>query len=242
MAPQATQIQAATPARPATSPTAGSGAPAATPNTAGRAITANDLAQSWAAHGITSASAETPGISGFAAPPSGARLTKGGVTIDVVVFVYPSMAAAEQDWNLGAAASPKTGKTAGDYAAVWWNDNVVVMLRQRVGNLTDEARDAFLNLGGPVGALPTPAPASPGTSPSPSPTASPRATGSATVSPTGSTSASPTAAAGSATPPVSVTLVPTTTVPPSPTPAPPTVTPPTTTPPPANTPTPAAPR
>lgn len=176
------------------------GTPGPTPNTAGRSITADDVQQAWRARGITLANQDATGAaSGFSVPPSSVRLTKGNDTINLVVFIYPSQSAAAEDWNLSASTSPKAGKNPGQSAAVWWNENVVVVLRERVGGITDDARDAILTLGGPAGAGQPAAAASPGSSPagtaspaaSPASSPSPAASGSPAASPAATTAAPP---------------------------------------------------
>jgi hypothetical protein len=165
----------------------------------------SDIQQSWAARGISYQSTDTgASATGFSAPASGLRLTRGGESVDVLVFIYGSQPAAEQDWVLSGAPAPRAGRNAGSYDAIWWNENVVLVLRQRVGQITNEVRDAFLGLGGPMPATVEPSPdrpaqtATPGT-PAASVSPSATATGSRTPvagSPTG------TAPAGGPTPPV----------------------------------------
>lgn len=181
------------------------GTPAATPNTAGRAITVGDVQQAWASKSISyQATAGAPAASGFSVPGSPLTLTKGGQSVDVVVFVYPNQGAADADWTLGNAPAPKPGKTLGTFAAVWWNENVVMVLRERVGGVTDDARDAFLGLGGPPPATPAPgAPTSAASTSTPAPagstmTATPTAI-TRTVTPT-APAATPPPSAATATP------------------------------------------
>jgi len=152
------------------------GTAVATPNTSGRAITVGDVQQAWSAKGISyQATAGAPATAGFSAPGGALTLTQAGQSVDVVVFVYPSQSATDQDWALGDAPAPKPGKTLGTFAAVWWNENVVMVLRERRGNVTNDVRDAFLGLGGPLPA--TPASGAPTRAPS----------GSATPAPAGGT-------------------------------------------------------
>lgn len=201
--PQVTTTAIArTPSPGATNPagTPATGSPIATPNITGRAITVGDVQQVWASRNINyQPTSGAPAATGFAVPASPLTLSKAGQTVDVVVFVYPNQDAAEQDWTLGSASAPKAGKTLGAFDAIWWNENMVMVLRQRTGDITNEARDAFLGLGGPLPS--TPAAAAPTRAPLGSVTPAPASGGTSTPTAAGSaTSPTATLAAATATP------------------------------------------
>lgn len=201
--------------------TAGAGTPVATPDVSGRAITVADLQQAWAVRGIgfrTTPNAPTP--SGFSVPPSPVTLTRGAQSVDLWVIIYPSQAAAAEDFVLGPQPSLRSGRSLGSYDAIWWNENVVVVLRQRAGEITNDARDAFLSLGGPLPPTPVPRTPTPAASPvPPSPTAAGATATPATATaspgvPRTPSAAAPSPAAPTATPaPATPALTPTPTVP-----------------------------
>lgn len=125
----------------------------------GGPVSLNDVQTAWAARGLAVTRVEqgTP-ATGFTVAPSSLAVAKGSDSSTLLVFTYPNQRALEEDWNVSGTPAPKPGKSAGTYNAVWWNQNVMVVLRTRGDTSDDEARDAFLALGPAVSPVGPPIP------------------------------------------------------------------------------------
>ena len=169
---------AATPATPRASPsptlltpTPSPTAPATpTVGTTGSPFSFADLQKAWVAKGIQATLGERSGdFRGFAASAYAVRATRGGDSLDLAVLVYKDSQAVKEDWELAPGQAPKAkeGRSFPPSLSVWWNENIIVAVRARVGEIGADAFEAFLSLGGPP-ASPTPTPVRP-TAPSPTP-------------------------------------------------------------------------
>jgi len=54
----------------------------------------------------------------------------------------------EAGWDLavGSAPAPKAGRALPGHISIWWNENVVVVVRDGPPDLNADAREAFLGL------------------------------------------------------------------------------------------------
>jgi len=137
--------QSATPS-PRSSPTAAPVAPGG-----GSPYNFSDLQRVWQAEKITA----KPGppasdFSGFAITPSDATLARGSESAEVAIFVYRGHEIPAQDWDLviGKRPAAKAGRVIPAHVSIWWNANIVIVLRSSSGDITQDALDAFLTLGG----------------------------------------------------------------------------------------------
>lgn len=159
-----------TPARsPTLSPT-----PAASPTAAvaGAPFSFADLQRAWADKGIqATAGGASSGFSGFGVAAFEARALRGSDSLELSVFVYRDSQAVKEDWELtsGEAPKAKSGRSLPASLSIWWNENIIVVVRARTGEMGADAFAAFLALGGPPGS-PSPTPAR---SPTPAPTPTP---------------------------------------------------------------------
>jgi hypothetical protein len=106
------------------------------------------LQRAWEARGIrVETGPAAAGFSGFQRTPIDVRLSRGGATATLAVFIYPTREAAQGEWNLSAESrpSPKSG-TAPAYQTAWWNANVVVVVITASDGLADDARQALFGL------------------------------------------------------------------------------------------------
>ncbi len=88
------------------------------------------------------------GFSGFAVGPSEVTLMRGGGTAELAVLVYKNTDAPAQDWTLmpGSRPEAKSGRTLPSHISIWWNANMIVVVRSDSGGITVDGLDAFLNL------------------------------------------------------------------------------------------------
>ncbi len=89
------------------------------------------------------------GYSGFSATAFDARLIRGEDSVELSILVYADIEVIKEDWELtvGESPIPKEGRAVPDHTAIWWNENIVVVVRSSVGGLGRDALDAFLALG-----------------------------------------------------------------------------------------------
>jgi dipeptidyl aminopeptidase/acylaminoacyl peptidase len=69
--------------------------------------------------------------------------------MELSVLVYEDLQVITEDWELtvGESPMPKEGRAVPDHTSIWWNENIVVVVRSSVGALSSDALDAFLALG-----------------------------------------------------------------------------------------------
>lgn len=145
----------ATPTRPAVSVTATtpqpSGTPqqSATPVTATGGLTLQDVQRAWEQKGMrVTAGGVSAGYDAFTARTTDLAATKGADALKANVLVYPNQDALESEWtaSVDKGPAPKPGRRLPEYVTLWWNRNMVIIVRERSGQISDEARDAFINL------------------------------------------------------------------------------------------------
>ena len=120
-------------------------------STTGSPYSLSGLQSAWEGKGFTvRPGAAGEGYSGFKTVPVDVTLTKGTSTATASVFVYKSREAAMAEWDLvpGSRPSPKGDRTLPANVSVWWNANVVVVLRTDPAGLGPEALEGLLALGG----------------------------------------------------------------------------------------------
>ena len=116
---------------------------------AGSPFAFSTLQDSWKAKGIeASIGAINPAFTGFKVTPFDVTLTRGGASAVVSLVIYPDANSPGQDWNLGGVPSPQSGRRAPAFQRGWYNRNVIVLLRSGSGEVANEAKTAFLDLGG----------------------------------------------------------------------------------------------
>jgi hypothetical protein len=146
--PEATAVETA-----AAAPTAEPTPPPATPPPealAGNPFSFSNLESAWKGKGLTvTPSNLNTGFSGFKATPFDVRLTRGADSASLSVIIYPSRDAPKDDWNLAAGSrpSPQGGRTLPAHETIWWNTNVIIVVRS-AGAVGNDAREAFFALGG----------------------------------------------------------------------------------------------
>ncbi len=128
--------QAETPAPTAVPPAAATGSP----------FSFSNVEAAWRAKGITAnLGAANPSFSGFKVAPLDVSLT-GGTSAELSVFFYPASGAPSEDWDLAAGSrpSPKPGRTLPGHVTIWFNQNVVVVVRSAASD-TAPAFSAFID-------------------------------------------------------------------------------------------------
>jgi len=88
------------------------------------------------------------GYEAFTARTTDLAATKGADALKTNVLVYPNQGALESEWTVSVdkAPAPKPGRRLPEYSTLWWNRNMVIIVRERSGQISDEAREAFINL------------------------------------------------------------------------------------------------
>ncbi len=142
----------ATPTPLATSTPTPTVAPTASPTTAaeGDPYSLAGLEREWEGRGITVTLGDpSTGLGGFGGTATDGRLTKGNDTMDVSILVYGSSEAGSEDWELvpGEAPTAKPGRNLPEHVSIWWNENVVVVVISRTGDIGADALAGFLDLG-----------------------------------------------------------------------------------------------
>jgi len=117
---------------------------------AGNPFSFSNLQSAWQGKGITvTPSNLNTGFAGFKAIPFDVRLTRGADSAALSVIIYPSRDGPKGDWNLSAGSrpSPQSGRTLPAHETIWWNTNVIIIVRS-AGAVGNDAREAFFALGG----------------------------------------------------------------------------------------------
>lgn len=115
---------------------------------AGSPYSLSSAQTAWSAAGFTVTVGDVAtDVSGFAVAAADISITLAGGAIEFAVFVYPDRDAPLEDWDLvvGQRPSPRTGRTVPDHFSVWWNANIVAVVRSVAADST-AALDAFLNM------------------------------------------------------------------------------------------------
>jgi len=107
------------------------------------------LEKGWQGKGMTvTPGALSGGFSGFKVTPFDVNLSRGGGAAALSVLVYADRDGPKEDWDLpaGSRPAPKSGRSLPDHETIWWNTNVVVVVRSTTGDVNQDALDAVLNL------------------------------------------------------------------------------------------------
>jgi hypothetical protein len=72
-------------------------------------------------------------------------LERGESKMDLSVFVYADNDGASEDWDL-VPGQAGAGRTLPELTSVWWNQNVVVVVRSGSGSMSRDALNALLTL------------------------------------------------------------------------------------------------
>ena len=108
-----------------------------------------DMTDAWEAAGLTvQASVLIFGLEGFTGAAVEATGSNASGQILAYLLVYPTSEAALAEWNLtpGQTLGPKGGRTLPPYVSIWWNQNIVVVVRSATGDTASAAFNALLNL------------------------------------------------------------------------------------------------
>ena len=99
--------------------------------------------------------APSAGFSGFTTTAFDARLARGDDSMELSLLVYEDRETVKEDWVLtvGESPVPKEGRIVPDHVSIWWNENIVVVVRASVGYIASDALNAFLALGEAAGAV-----------------------------------------------------------------------------------------
>lgn len=107
------------------------------------------LEKGWQAKGITvTPGASSADFSGFKVGPFDVNLTGAGGTAALSLLIYANRDDPKEDWDLPAGSRPqaKSGRSLPSHETIWWNTNVVIVVRSTTGDISQPALDAVLNL------------------------------------------------------------------------------------------------
>jgi len=136
--PSDSAAQTATPAPTPIPPAATTGSP----------FSFTTLESAWRAKGVTpKLGTSASGFAGFKISPLDVTLSGPG-SAQLAIFFYNTRDAPQQDWDLvaGQRPSPKSGRAIPGHSSIWWNGNVIVVVRSLSGDINAPAFDAFINL------------------------------------------------------------------------------------------------
>jgi hypothetical protein len=105
------------------------------------------LEKAWQGKGLTVAAGPlSSGFNGFKKPPFDVSLAHTGGNASLAVFIYGSPDEPKDDWDLpsGSRPAPKEGRSVPSHETIWWNSNVIVVVRTSSGDANNTALDAFL--------------------------------------------------------------------------------------------------
>jgi hypothetical protein len=125
--------------------------PATPPSEAliGKPFSFSNVQSAWQGKGLTVALGTlSPGFSGLKAAPFDVTLSRGGASSAFILAIYPDRAEPSIDWNLGGVPSTKDGRRAPAFERGWYNSNVILLLRSGNPDIANDAKAAFLDLGG----------------------------------------------------------------------------------------------
>ena len=116
-------------------------------SSSGSPYSLSSVQSAWSAAGFPSTVGGTADdFPGFTISPTDVALDDGSGHF--AVFVYEDLDAPKADWNLSAGQrpSPKPGRTVPDHFSIWWNGNIVVVVRSIDGVASSTAFDALINM------------------------------------------------------------------------------------------------
>ncbi len=115
---------------------------------AGSPYAFSSLQNAWQAKGLTvAAGALSGGFNGFKKPAFDVNLAHTGGNASLSVLIYGSPDEPKEDWDLpsGSRPSPKEGRSLPGHETIWWNSNVIIVVRSSSGDANNTALEAFLN-------------------------------------------------------------------------------------------------
>src|SRR5437870_3878476 len=115
---------------------------------AGSPYAFSSLQNAWQAKGLTvAAGALSGGFNGFKKPAFDVNLAHTGGNASLSVLIYGSPDDPKEDWDLpsGSRPSPKEGRSLPGHETIWWNSNVIIVVRSSSGDANNTALEAFLN-------------------------------------------------------------------------------------------------
>ena len=116
---------------------------------AGSPYAFSSLQSAWQAKGLTvAAGALSGGFNGFKKPAFDVNLAHTGGNASLSVLIYGSPDDPKEDWDLpsGSRPSPKEGRSLPGHETIWWNSNVIIVVRSSSGDANNTALEAFLSV------------------------------------------------------------------------------------------------
>jgi len=138
-------------ATPAPAPASATPPPATPPPEvlAGSPYSFSSLQNAWQAKGLTvAAGALSAGFNGFKKSAFDVSLAHTGGNASLSVLIYGSPDEPKEDWDLpsGSRPAPKEGRSVPSHETIWWNSNVIVVVRSSSGDANNMALEAFLGV------------------------------------------------------------------------------------------------
>ncbi len=115
----------------------------------GQPISFKEMQKAWETKGLlATAGAASEGFSGFSRTPVDVTLKRGVESAKLSIFAYASPDAVGDDWDLtpGKAPAAKGSRGLPAHGSIWWNQNIVVVVRADSDEIGRDALDAFLAL------------------------------------------------------------------------------------------------
>jgi hypothetical protein len=116
-------------------------------SSSGSPYSLSSVQSAWSAAGFPATIGETADdFPGFTLSPTNVTLDDGSAQF--AVLVYEDLDAPRADWDLsvGQRPSPKSGRTVPDHFSIWWNANIIVVVRSIEGGASSATLDALLNM------------------------------------------------------------------------------------------------
>ena len=108
----------------------------------------SSIQNAWDAAGFTTTvRGESDRLSGFDIGATDVSLAGPAGTGELTVLVYADEEAPATDWDLviGELPDPKPGRALPDHSSIWWNSNIIAVVRTISGDIT-AALDAFFQV------------------------------------------------------------------------------------------------
>ena len=114
---------------------------------AGSPYSFSSLQNAWQAKGLTvAAGGLSGGFNGFKKSAFDVSVAHTGGNAALSVLIYGSPDEPKEDWDLpsGSRPAPKEGRSLPGHETIWWNSNVIVVVRSSSGDANNMALEAFL--------------------------------------------------------------------------------------------------
>jgi hypothetical protein len=86
-------------------------------------------------------------VAGFSEDAVDMTIEKDGLTMETSILMYDSSDAPGEEWALGTPTTPKGDGIVPVGSSVWYNRNVILVIRVNDGTLRPDALEAFLDIG-----------------------------------------------------------------------------------------------